>query len=230
MSGIESHKRVNDIWLGPLERPALSFFARHMPSWVTPDMLTLLGIFGAVMIFCGYIFSNYNRGFLWLASFGFFINWYGDSLDGSVARYRKIQRPRYGYFVDHIVDSFNELLIIIGLGLSPYMQFNIALLISVSYLLLSVLVFLRTAVKGEFVISYGGFGPTEIRVVAIIANTILFFFGNPLVNLFGKPITIMDLGGIAIALILFVIYPGSSINQVRELAKIEPPPNRKHNS
>lgn len=227
MSGIESHKRVNNIWLGPLERPALRFFATHMPAWVTPDMLTILGIFGAIIIFCGYFLSNYNKGFLWLASFGFFVNWYGDSLDGTLARYRKIQRPHYGYFVDHIVDSFNELLIIFGLGLSPYMQFNIALLISIGYLLLSVLVFLRTAVKGEFVISYGGFGPTEIRVVAIIANTILFFFGNPFVNLFGNPVSIMDLGGIAIALIMLLIYLGSSINQIRELAKIEPAPEYK---
>ena len=224
MSDIKKHKRVNDIWLGPLERPALKYFSEHMPSWVTPDLLTILGIFGAMLIFVGYVLTNYSKAFLWLASFGFFVNWFGDSLDGTVARFRNIQRPRYGYFVDHAVDSLNEVLIIFGLGLSPYMQFNIALLISMGYLLLSVLVFLRTAVKGEFVISYGGFGPTEIRVVAILANTILFFMGNPAVHIFGRPVTIMDLGGILIALILFGIYLFSMINQVRELAKLEPPP------
>src|SRR5574338_1678825 len=113
MPDIKSHQRVNDILLGPLERPALRWLAAHQPAWVNPDVMTGTGVLGAAVIFSGYVASNYDRNFLWLASLGFFINWYGDSLDGTLARYRGIEKPRYGYFVDHTVDSFNETLIIL---------------------------------------------------------------------------------------------------------------------
>ena len=158
MSDIKKHKRVNDILLGPLERPALQWLAAHMPDWVYPDLLTIIGTLGAVIIFLSYWLTNFDKGFLWLASLGLIINWFGDSLDGTLARYRNIQRPKYGFFVDHTVDALSEVLIILGLGLSPFIRFEIASLALIGYLLMSVLVYVRTCVKGEFVISYGGFG------------------------------------------------------------------------
>jgi archaetidylinositol phosphate synthase len=170
MSDIKKHRRINDILLGPIERPALKWLAAHMPDWVYPDLLTVVGVFGALLIFFSYWLTNYNKNFLWLASLGFIINWFGDSLDGTLARYRKIQRPKYGFFIDHTVDAFNEVIIFLGFGLSPYLRFDIACLALIGYLLMSVLVYVRTYVKGEFVISYVGIGPTELRVIAILAS------------------------------------------------------------
>jgi len=177
MTDIHDHKRVNDILLGPLERPALKWLAAHMPPWVTPDICTATGVAGALLVAVSYLMTNFDRNFLWLASLGFIINWFGDSLDGTLARYRHIERPIYGFFLDHTTDAVNEVVVFLGLGLSPYVGFNIASLALIGYLLLSVLVYVRTCVVGEFKISYGKLGPTEVRALAILLNTWMFFGG-----------------------------------------------------
>jgi phosphatidylglycerophosphate synthase len=221
MPDIESHTRINDILLGPLERPALRWLAAHMPAWVTSDMLTGVGVFGALVIFAGYSLTNLDKAFLWLASMGFVINWFGDSLDGTLARYRKAERPRYGFFVDHTVDALNEVLIFLGLGLSPYIRFEIASLALIGYLLMSILVYVTTAVTGEFRISYGKLGPTEVRVIAILANTLIFFFGNPAISTPWGTLTIFDLVAALIAGILFLIFIFSTLQEARGLAELE---------
>ncbi len=174
---IKKHKRVNDILLGPLERPALSWLATHLPARVTPNICTIIGVLGAAVIMVSYALSTLNRNFLWLASLGFVINWFGDSLDGTIARQRHIERPAYGFFLDHTVDAFNEVMIFLGLGMTPYVSFRIACLALIAYLLLSVLVYVRTCVIGEFKISYGKLGPTEFRVIAILVNIGMYFGG-----------------------------------------------------
>ena len=219
MSDIKNHERVNDILLGPLERPALQWLAAHMPAWMTPDILTGIGTFGAVLIAVSYWLTNYSEWFLWLASLGFVINWFGDSLDGTLARYRKIERPKYGFFIDHTVDALNETIIFLGFGLSPYLSFEIACLALIGYLLMSVLVYVSTAVSGVFKISYGKLGPTEIRAIAILINIFIFFFGNPTINLPTGRTTIIDLAVLIVALALFLIFIGSSYQQARQLAK-----------
>jgi phosphatidylglycerophosphate synthase len=143
MTKIKNHERVNDILLGPLERPALKWFAENMPSWVFPDLLTLVGILGTLMIFGGYLLSNLDPAYLWLATFGFIVNWFGDSMDGTLARYRDIQRPKYGFFVDHVVDAFSQLLIFMGLGLSPFVKFEIAAVTLIGYMIVSIQGFSR---------------------------------------------------------------------------------------
>jgi phosphatidylglycerophosphate synthase len=178
MTKIEKHQRVNDILLGPWERPALRWLSAHMPAWVTPDICTATGVSGALITSIGYILSNIDRNFLWLASFGFIVNWLGDSLDGTLARYRHIERPKFGFFIDHTTDTFGQAVIFLGLGLSPYVSFNIACLALIGYYMLAILVYVRTCVVGEFKISYGKLGPTEIRVIAILLNTAMFFFGQ----------------------------------------------------
>ncbi len=220
--GAKPHKRVNDILLGPLERPALQWLAAKAPAWATPDTMTLIGIIRSVMIFASYCLTNLENGrwFLWLASLGFIINWYGDSLDGTLARYRKIERPKYGFFVAHIVDAFSELLILLGLGLTPYIKFEVACLALIGYLLLSVLVYIRTYVDGVFQISYGKIGPTEVRVLLIIINTLLFFFGNPVIELPFGAAGIFDLVVGAVAVILFLIFTGQALQKTRELYKL----------
>lgn len=224
MSKIKDHERVNDILLGPLERPALKWFAEHMPTWVFPDLLTLIGILGTLMIFVGYILTNINLAFLWLASFGFFVNWFGDSMDGSLARFREIQRPKYGFFVDHVVDAFSQLLIFTGLGLSPFVKFEIASMTLIGYMMLSILVYIQTSVKGVFKISYGKLGPTEVRAIAILVNTYIFFTsGGISINLSFATLTVFDVICSLIALLLFSIFFSNAIKDTFELAKLDPP-------
>lgn len=220
MPDIKTHKRINNILLGSLERPLLEWLVKHMPSWINPDILTGIGLFGSLVIFIGYILTNFHPGFFWLASLGFVINWYGDSLDGTLARYRNIQRPRYGFFIDHTLDSLSETLIFLGIGLTPYLQFEVACLALIGYLLMSILVYVRTAVDGVFKISFGGFGPTEIRVIAILMNTALFFKGAWTINLPFGTVSVYDIVASVIAAILFLIFLTSTIMEGRELGKL----------
>lgn len=218
------HKRVNDILLGPLERPALQWLAAHAPAWMTPDKLTAIGTAGAFLIFFSYLATRWHPGFLWLASLGFLINWYGDSLDGTLARYRKIQRPKYGFFIDHTVDAFNEALVVLGLGISVYVTFDVAALALIGYLMLSVYVYVRTFVDGVFQISYGKLGPTEVRVIIVALNTAMFFLGVRRITLpFGR-FTLYDIPVALLALIFLVVFIVSSWNKARELAAIDRPP------
>lgn len=183
--------RVNDILLGPLERPALRWLASHAPAWVTPDMLTALGLAGALMAGVGYALTHFGPLFLWLANLGFMLNWLGDSLDGTLARFRHVERPRYGYFIDHTVDAFSLLAISLGLGASPYVRFDLAALALIGYLLMASLTYIRVHVDRRFRIAYGRIGPTEMRVAAVGVNTAIFFLGNPVLPLW--QLTVFDL-------------------------------------
>jgi phosphatidylglycerophosphate synthase len=225
MSKIEKHQRVNDILLGPLERPALKWLAAHMPDWITPDICTAIGVFGAFWIMVSYALSMLDRNFLWLASFGFVINWFGDSLDGTLARYRQIERPKFGFFLDHTMDAFNEMMIFLGLGLTPYIRFDFACLILIAYLLLSVLVYVRTCVAGEFKISYSKLGPTEFRVIAILLNIGMYFGGmhtmSVVVPLFGQiNFTPYDLAVIFFILLLLYFFFDTMIKEAIRLSKL----------
>lgn len=214
------HVRINDILLGPIERPALQYFCKIAPSWATPDTMTLIGIFGAILIAAGYILTRYDMAFLWLASFGFLVNWYGDSMDGSLARYRKIERPKYGYYVDHIVDVTNEFFVILALGISPLVHFEIAAIALIGYLMLSAHTFLRTYVDDVFQISFGKLGPTEVRALIIIFNTVVFFLNNPNIGTyFGFTLTLFDFLILIIAFLLFFFYTTSAIQTSVDLAR-----------
>ena len=224
MSDIRKHQRVNDILLGPLERPALRWLAAHLPSWVTPDLCTATGIFGSVLIAICYALSGWNRNFLWLASLGYVVNWFGDSLDGTLARFRHIERPRYGFFVDHTTDAVSQTFIFLGLGLTPYISFNVACLALIAYLMLSVLVYVRTCVVGEFKISYGKLGPTEIRVLAMILNAVMYFGGVRTLNLPLGPLgkflfTPYDIAAVVVAVLLFGFFVVTAVQETRHLAR-----------
>ncbi|KOR37514.1 MULTISPECIES: CDP-alcohol phosphatidyltransferase family protein [Planktothricoides] len=218
---IKSHQRINQTLLTPLEKPVLQILAAQMPRWVTPDVLTAVGILGAMVIFISYCLTNIDRNFLWLVDLGFAINWFGDSLDGTLARYRKIERPKYGFFLDHTVDAFNEFIIVMGLGLSPYVSFAIACLGLIGYLLLSVLVYVRTAVDGVFQISYGQLGPTEVRVIFILLNTIMYFMVFPKITLPFGVLSVYDVIFAILAAILILIFIGSSVKSGIELSNVD---------
>jgi phosphatidylglycerophosphate synthase len=223
MQDIKDHQRVNDILLGPLERPALKWLSEHMPAWVTPDLMTVTGVAGALVITLGYGLSQFHPGFLWLATLGFVINWFGDSLDGTLARHRHIERPIFGFYIDHVSDVLTEIIIILGMGLSPYIRFSVASMCCIAYLSMSVLVYIRTCLVGEFKISYGKLGPTEVRVIAMGLNTGMFFGGLSTFNLhLGSTIAVIspyDLVVTAITFLLIFYFATTSIKQSIILAK-----------
>jgi len=221
MKDIKSHTRIIDSLTGKYEKPLLIWLAARQPVWVTPDTMTGLGVIGAIIIFLGYVLTNYHPAFLWLASFGFILNWYGDSLDGTLARYRDIQRPIFGFYIDHTIDAFNIVLLFLGIGFSPLVRFDLACVALVGYMLISVLVYIRTCVKGEFKISYGKLGATEARMIAIFVNTLVFFVGNPALNILGVSLTVFDLFAVVAIVLLFGMSISTTIVQARELSGID---------
>jgi archaetidylinositol phosphate synthase len=221
MQDVKDQERVHDMLLGPLERPALKWLAEHAPASFTPDTMTIIGIIGTILIFIGYFLSNFNSAYLWLASFGFVVNWYGDSLDGTLARYRKIERPRFGFFLDHTVDTFSMILMFLGLGFSPYVRLDVACLALVGYLSMTILAYINTIATGKFQISYAKIGPTEMRVLAVLINVALFFFGNPIFELLGFEITVFDAVVVVIAVVLLSAFAITSLSFTRALRYID---------
>ena len=179
--GTKNDKRTNDILLGPLERPALQFFARKMPAWVNSDMLTVLGLLGSLLAGVAYAMVGMGeiKGNRWLfvASLGFFINWFGDSLDGTLARYRHHERPNYGFYTDHAIDGITALIIFTAIGLSGIARLDISIFALACWLLLMIQVYLKTHVTGTFEMTSIGVGPTEVRLFVMLLNTVLFFTG-----------------------------------------------------
>jgi archaetidylinositol phosphate synthase len=215
------HKRVNDILLGPLERPAIAYLVKILPKWVTPDVLTFTGLFAGFLVFASYYLTNYNKAFLWLASFGLILNWFGDSLDGSMARYRKIERPRFGFYIDHNIDALVVSLIMLGMGISPYTHFHIAVLPLIMYLMMEVQAVAALYANNIFKISYGKLGPTEARAIAILLNAMLFFVGSPRVSLFGSSYLILDVILVLISVLIFVLFVYSVAKVGRTLSRME---------
>ena len=227
----EDSIRIQTSVLNALEKKVLVWLAERQPKWMTSDILTYIGTFGAVVIAAGYILSSWNINFLWLSSLGFVINWYGDSLDGTLARVRKKQRPIYGYYLDHTIDAINEVLIFVGVGLSSLMHLEIALLALVMYLLMTINVSINAHLKKEFKLTYAKMGPTEFRIIMIIINT-MFVLIKPLRDFshsfaacghefsFGA----LDYIGIAIVAVLALMHLTTVCNDIKGYAEIDPMP------
>ena len=163
-------QRIQTSILNPLEKKVLVWLAQRMPAWVTSDMLTLVGFTGALIMAAGYSLSNLNLHWLWLSCFGLLVNWFGDSLDGSLARVRNTQRKTYGFFIDHNVDVVNETIMFIGVGCSPLVNMSFAMFALIAYLMLSIYVYIDCHLKGEMRLTYSGLGPTEFRQMLVIVN------------------------------------------------------------
>jgi len=218
MSEIKQSTRIQESVLSAWEKKTLVKLAKAQPSWVTSDLLTFIGIIGAVIVALGYGLSSINPAWLWLASLGFVINWYGDSLDGSLARVRKTQRPVYGYYLDHTVDVVNETFIFLGAGLSPYLDMRVAVISLVLYFALTINVSINAHLRSQFKLTYAGFGPTEFRLLMIVINALLFFFHE---QVLGNPVVV----GLTyiIPVLLLVIYLVTIINDAKYYAKLDPP-------
>jgi len=220
---METAQREMSFLLAGPERRALHWLAARLPrSWM-PDHLTAVGVLGALTVGAGYALSSRHAGWLWLATFGLVVNWFGDSLDGTLARFRQIERPKYGYYLDHMVDAIITAVIGTGIGLSPFLNMPVALAGVIIYLCLSINVYLESAVFEVFSIGYGVFGPTEMRVFLILANTGLFAgvtwagLSGPAVARVANVVTALVCIGLVGALLARI-----RINLIR-LARIEPP-------
>jgi phosphatidylglycerophosphate synthase len=225
-----SLRRVNESVLGGLEKPALAWIARRLPLWVVPNHLTALGFMGAWVTAAGYVASRWSMSWLWLASVGLLINWFGDSLDGTLARRRRIERPRYGFFVDHTSDLFSQAMIFLAVGSSPCAHFAVACLGLIAFLMAFVFTLIGAHVQDTMRITYFGFGPTEIRALLFTGNLLTLAFGiidvekwfSPLrvfgtVSMHDLVITFLSLGAIGLIAVL-------AIREARVLTVEDPTP------
>lgn len=185
--------RAQESFLARHEKKLLVWLARRTPAWIHSDHLTALGLAALVGAGVSYWYARENAAGLALASVLLAVNWLGDSLDGTLARVRGRTRPRYGFYVDHVVDAFGTLALLAGLALSGYMTSWIAVGLLVSYFMLSIEVYLATYTIGTFHLSFWKFSPTELRILLMIGNAALFY--RPVVTLFGERYLLFDVGG-----------------------------------
>jgi archaetidylinositol phosphate synthase len=185
--------RLQNSFTAATERKALLWLAARMPPSINSDHLTLLGFAAMFLAGCSYVLARWTPWGLLLATFCLALNWLGDSLDGTLARVRNRQRPRYGFYIDHIIDSFGALFLMGGLAASGYVDWRIAMGMLVAFLLLSIESYLASYTLGIFRLSFAKFGPTEIRILLGIANTVLFFL--PATRISGWSYRILDVGG-----------------------------------
>ena len=211
--------RVQETFVTKAEKKALNWLAQRTPEKVNSDHLTALGALGMLFAGLSYAWSSYSHYGLLLSCVFLAINWLGDSLDGTLARYRKRQRPRYGFYVDHVIDCFGVTALLGGMALSGYMQPVIAICLLVAYLLLSAEIFLATYSLGRFEMSYFHFGPTELRILLCLGNLYVFLF--PSAHPLGTSFTLFDLGALTGAAGMFSIAVGSFIRHTRILYRAE---------
>jgi len=186
-------KRIQESILASVERRSLLWLAAHTPPWIGADHLTCLGLLAQIGAGACYALARWNRyallgGIVFLA-----LNWLGDSLDGTLARFRQQSRPRYGFYVDHMVDTFGALALMGGLALSGYMHPWIAIELLIAFLTLSIQSYLATHALGEFRLSFWRFGPTELRILLAVGNLALLW--RPRVHLLGGIYKLLDVGG-----------------------------------
>jgi phosphatidylglycerophosphate synthase len=205
------------------ERKIIEKLTPRIPSFLTPDRLTLISILSYIFAGVCFFLTTYSKWWLLGVVFFLFANWFGDSFDGQIARYRKIQRPRYGYFVDHMVDAFGPLFMLVGLGLSPLMHMPIALGCVICYLLLSVNTHLAVYTQGNYKIAYGGLGGTEGRIVVAGFSIITLFFTYPMnaVHFTGTILTVWDIVGIVCLFIFSYMLIVGVIGNLTYLNKID---------
>jgi phosphatidylglycerophosphate synthase len=211
--------RIQRNFLATPERRLLTWLCSRMPQWVTPDLFTATGLAGALGVFTGYAASAANSSWLWLAIGGYVVQWFGDSMDGNLARFRHIERPAFGYFIDHSCDGFATFLILAGLGLSPFVRLDVSLVALAGYLLLSIHAFLSARVLGELKLSYMAAGPTELRL-ALIALTLTMLILGSGPRLFAS-FSSYDLLVGAVGMMLIILFVAQTVLTGRRIAASE---------
>jgi phosphatidylglycerophosphate synthase len=204
------------------ERRLLRAIAVRIPRRFRPNHLTAWGVLGATGAGVAYALSAHNAAWLWAASAMLVLNWFGDSLDGTLARVRGAERPRYGYYLDHVVDAYSTAVIGIGIGLSPYVDLGVALGLVVLYLVLSINVYLESTVFGKFRLAYGKLGPTEVRILMVLANTALALHHRAPGSLWPNPAAVANWGLIILGLVMLGLLVARFVRNVYTLARLEP--------
>jgi archaetidylinositol phosphate synthase len=206
--------RLQESFTASAERKALAWLAARLPARVNSDHLTLLGFVAMFLAGASYAMARTNRAGLLLATFFLALNWFGDSLDGTLARLRNRQRPRYGFYVDHMIDTFGGFFLMGGLAISGFIDWRVAVGMFIAFLMLSVEVYLAAYSVGIFQLSFAKFGPTEIRILLALGNVALWF--HPDTRIFGSSYRIFDVGGIiAIAGMALMLVVSTIFNTVK---------------
>jgi phosphatidylglycerophosphate synthase len=210
--------RLQQSFTARSERAALAWLAVRLPPWVHSDHLTITGFVAMFLAGASYVLARRHSVGLLLAVFCLALNWFGDSLDGTLARVRNRQRPRYGFYVDHVIDTVGGLFLMGGLALSGHLDWRVALAMYVAFLMLSIESYLATHALGTFRLSYGKFGPTEIRILLALGSVTLWF--DPAAGAFGY--RLFDLGGVVAVIGMILMFAVSAVSHTVQLYREEP--------
>jgi phosphatidylglycerophosphate synthase len=211
--------RIQTSLLSPLESVVLRWLAERMPAQVTPDHLTVLGLLAMFFAGVSYWLSQWDGMWLHVVNFWVGVNWFGDSLDGTVARFRNQQRPRYGFYVDHIIDCLGALFLVAGMALSGIMNETVALGLLVVYFLISIDSYLAAHTIGVFRISLLKLSPTELRILLIFGNLVLLI--KPQVTLLGWTAPLFDIGALVAIVGMSGIFLFSVVRNTLQLYRME---------
>ena len=222
MAQISLPQRSNNGFLAPLERPALLWMAPRLPDWVTPNILTGVQFVGVCIAAVSYALSRWEPAFLWLATAGLLVNWFGDSLDGTLARVRKIERPRYGFCLDQNIDAFEQMLFAVGVGLSGLIRIELAMFTLAAYFLMSILTLVRAVVSNVFELAFLGIGLTELRLGFSILNALMFFFPPKPLPVAGLWLSYPEIISICWGAALVISFLLSFRAQLRDLSAEDP--------
>jgi len=211
--------RIQQSIVANVEKEALQWLAGRTPARINSDHLTILGFISQCLAGVCYALARLNPDALILGIVFLLLNWLGDSLDGTLARFRNQQRPRYGFYVDHITDTLGAFFLMGGMALSGYVHPGIAIGMLVSFLMLSIEVYLTTYTLATFQLSYWKFGPTEIRILLAIGNLVLFV--HPTVKLFGRQFLLFDVGGVIAIIGMGLMLLFSAVRHIMQLYREE---------
>ena len=220
--GFVSARRINQSLTAAAEKRALHWMAERAPAWVTSDRLTVLGLGAQIAAGVFYALARWDRRALLVVIVCIALNWLGDSLDGTLARVRQQQRPRYGFYVDHIVDIFGAVALMCGLGCSGLLHWQTAIAMLVTFLILSAESYLATYTLDRFEMSQGLFGPTEIRILLILGNLALLH--SPYSTILGHRMLLFDVGGAIGAVGMFGMAVAVTVRHTAQLYRAEPLP------
>jgi archaetidylinositol phosphate synthase len=219
-AAFRSANRINQSLTASLEKRALQWMAHRAPNWLSSDQLTLLGFSAQIGAGISYAYSRFNHYSLLLVILCLVLNWFGDSMDGTLARVRCQTRPRYGFYVDHMIDIFGSVALMCGLGFSGFVHWQTAIAMLIAFLLLASESYLATYTLSCFQLSQGIFGPTEIRILLIVGN--LALLRNPYSTVFGHRMLLFDIGGTIAAACMFVTAILLTVHHTAQLYREEP--------
>ena len=217
----KEQQAINTAITGKAEEKAKEWICPRIPQWINPDHLTVLGYIGMIITGLGFVFGFINRWYILLIPFGLFVNWFGDSFDGSIARYRKKTRPKYGYYIDKIVDAVAVITLTLGVGFSGFFKIEIALLFASIYLALMSHVDLVTHVQGQNRNAFGLLGPTEVRIIGVLFSIYMFFSKVHYFDIYGYIVTQYDIALFVLSVVMAVILLVSIFKKGIELHKID---------